>query len=324
MPYAILRFEKRKGGPATAIEKHHERKKERYGSNPDIDRERSHLNYHLVQPGLQYYGEIQTRIEKAQKENPKLKVRKDSVKFIDTIITATPEFLAGLPEDRVRFYFEHALAFLKREIGEENIFSAVVHMDEHNPHMHICFVPLTKDKRLSAKEVMGGRDKLIEWQDKFHDHMSAEFPELERGQAAAATKRKHIPTWLYKQAHRLTDEMTEIRTEIENIGTFNAGKQKEKVLKLLMDWYPRINAFESKLKPYDEQLKILRENQSVYRSETERAQWALQKERQEGQSLIYELQEYQDFISSIPPELLDELKSRYVQQGQQETLTLKQ
>jgi len=41
MPYAIMRFEKRKGGPATAIEKHHERTKERYGSNPDIDRERS-------------------------------------------------------------------------------------------------------------------------------------------------------------------------------------------------------------------------------------------------------------------------------------------
>ena len=317
MPYAILRFEKRKGGPATAIEKHHERTKERYSSNPDIDRERSHLNYHLVQPLLQYYGEIQTRIEKAQKENPKLKVRKDSVKFIDTIITATPEFLAGLTEDRVQFYFEHALAFLKCEIGEENIFSAVVHMDEHNPHMHICFVPLTKDKRLSAKEVMGGRDKLVEWQDKFHDHMSAEFPELERGQAAAATKRKHIPTWLYKQAHRLTDEMTEIRTEIENIGTFNAGKQKEKVLKLLMDWYPQINAFESKLKPYDAQLKILKENESAFRFETERAQWALQKERQEGQSLIYELREYQDFISSIPPELFEELKQRY-EMGQQQ------
>jgi chromosome segregation ATPase len=148
--------------------------------------------------------------------------------------------------------------------------------------------------------------------------MSAEFPELERGQAAAATKRKHIPTWLYKQAHRLTDEMTEIRTEIENIGTFNAGKQKEKVLKLLMDWYPQINAFESKLKPYDAQLKILRENESAFRFETEQAQWALQKERQEGQSLIYELREYQDFISSIPSELLEELKQRYEMSQQQQ------
>lgn len=79
MPFAIMRLKKRKGGPATAIEKHHERKTERYGSNPDIDRERSYLNYHLIEPRLQYYGEIQTRIEKAQKGNPKSKVRKDSV-----------------------------------------------------------------------------------------------------------------------------------------------------------------------------------------------------------------------------------------------------
>ncbi len=72
MPYAILRFEKRKGGPASALEKHHERKKEQYASNPDFD---------------------------------------------------------------------------------------------------LCFVPLTKNNRRSAKEVMGNRNKLIEWQDKFHDYM---------------------------------------------------------------------------------------------------------------------------------------------------------
>ena len=77
MPYAILRFEKRKGGPASALEKHHERKKERYASNPDIDQERTHLNYHLVEPRQKYYGEIQSRIEKAQRKNPKCKVRKD-------------------------------------------------------------------------------------------------------------------------------------------------------------------------------------------------------------------------------------------------------
>ena len=51
MPYAIMRFEKRKGGPASAIEKHHERKKPRYASNPDVDTDRSHLNYHLVEIG---------------------------------------------------------------------------------------------------------------------------------------------------------------------------------------------------------------------------------------------------------------------------------
>ena len=111
MPYAIMRFEKRKGGPASAIEKHHERKKERYASNPDVDTDRSHLNYHLIQPQHKYYAEIQSRIEHAQRENPKCKVRKDSVKFIDTIVTATPEYLDHLPPEQVRRYFERALDF---------------------------------------------------------------------------------------------------------------------------------------------------------------------------------------------------------------------
>lgn len=311
MPYAILRFEKRKGGPASALEKHHERKKERYASNPDIDGSRSHLNYHLVEPRLKYYGEIQTRIEKAQRENPKCKVRKDSVKFIDTIVTASPEFLAAMKPEGVRRYFQRALKFLQQEVGTENIFSAVVHMDERNPHMHLCFVPLTKDNRLSAKEIMGGRDKLVQWQDKFHDFMAEEFPQLERGQSAAVTKRKHVPTWLYKQAHQLTGEMKQIRKEIKNIGTLNAGKQREKILKLLMDWYPQVNAFEAKLRPYDVQLKIMEQNETILRQNKQRAQWLQQQERQEKESLLYELREYQDFIESIPEDVFEELQQKY-------------
>lgn len=311
MPYAILRFEKRKGGPASALEKHHERKKERYASNPDIDSSRSHLNYHLVKPRLKYYGEIQTRIEKAQKENPKCKVRKDSVKFIDTVVTASPEFLAAMKPEEVRRYFERALKFLQKEVGAENIFSAVVHMDERNPHMHLCFVPLTKDNRLSAKEIMGGRDKLVQWQDRFHDFMAEEFPQLERGQSAAVTKRKHVPTWLYKQAHQLTGEMKQIRKEIKNIGTLNAGKQREKILKLLMDWYPQVNAFEAKLRPYDAQLKIMKQNETILRQNEQQAQWLQQQERQEKESLLYELREYQEFIESIPEDVFAELKRQY-------------
>lgn len=321
MPYAILRFEKRKGGPASALEKHHERKKNQYASNPDIDRERSHLNYHLVEPTLKYYSEIQTRIEKAQRKNPKCKVRKDSVKFIDTIVTATPEYLASLPPDKVRRYFERALEFLQQEVGAENIFSAVVHMDERNPHMHLCFVPLTKDNRLCAKEVMGGRDKLIQWQDKFHDYMAQEFPQLERGQAAAVTKRKHVPTWLYKQAHRLSDEMVQIQKELKNIGALNAGKQREKILALLTKWYPEVNAFEAKLKPYDEQIRTLEQRARELRGDAERAQWRTEQEHQENLSLIHELREYQDFIDSIPEDVLAELRQRYEMEQEQQKFT---
>ena len=75
MPYAILQFAKMKGGPAKSLEAHHERKKTKYYSNPDIDESRSQDNYNIIAPQHAYYYEIQSRIEKA-----KCKVRKDSVK----------------------------------------------------------------------------------------------------------------------------------------------------------------------------------------------------------------------------------------------------
>ena len=48
--HAILRFEKHKGHPAGPLEAHHERKKEQYASNPDIDTSLSKYNFHIVKP----------------------------------------------------------------------------------------------------------------------------------------------------------------------------------------------------------------------------------------------------------------------------------
>ena len=50
MAYAILRFAKHKGGASKALSAHHERTKEVYASNPDIDKNRTIQNYHLVTP----------------------------------------------------------------------------------------------------------------------------------------------------------------------------------------------------------------------------------------------------------------------------------
>ena len=100
MPYAILRFAKMKGGPARALEAHHERKKEKYRSNPDVDTARSNRNYHVITPQTSYYHEIQSRIEKSG-----CKVRQDSIKFVDTIITASPEFFKTHSAKDVKKFF---------------------------------------------------------------------------------------------------------------------------------------------------------------------------------------------------------------------------
>lgn len=105
--YAILRFEKHKGTPARALESHHERQKEKYASNPDIDTSRSKYNFHIVKPEGRYYHFIQKRIEEAG-----CRTRKDSTKFVDTLITASPEFFKGKSPKTVQAFFQRAGDFL--------------------------------------------------------------------------------------------------------------------------------------------------------------------------------------------------------------------
>ena len=70
MPYAILRFQKRKAGGVAACERHNERKKEAYKSNPDIDMERSKNNYHLIAPPkYTYKKEINRMVRKTCFQN---------------------------------------------------------------------------------------------------------------------------------------------------------------------------------------------------------------------------------------------------------------
>ena len=156
--YAILRFAKYKGAPAGAIEAHHERSKESYASNPDIDTGRSKHNFHIIEPQGKYRQQIDGRIKESG-----CKTRKDSTRFVDTLITASPEFFKGKRMSDAKAFFTEAANFLSRRVGRQNIISAVVHLDEKTPHMHLTFVPLTLDNRLSAKDILGNRASLSRW-----------------------------------------------------------------------------------------------------------------------------------------------------------------
>ena len=99
--HAILRFEKHKGNPARPLEAHHERQKDQYASNPDIDTSRSKYNFHIVKPEGRYYHFIQSRIEQAG-----CRTRKDSTRFVDTLITASPEFFKGKSPKEIQPFFQ--------------------------------------------------------------------------------------------------------------------------------------------------------------------------------------------------------------------------
>ncbi len=160
--HAILRFLKHKGPAIGQIEAHDERTKEEYASNPDIDRSRSKYNFHIVEPQGKYRRSVEQQIRESG-----CRTRTDSVRMVEALITASPGFFKGKKKAEIKEYFEFALQFIEKHQSKETIISAVVHMDEKTPHMHLCFVPLTKDGRLCAKEIIGNKKKLTWWQDEF-------------------------------------------------------------------------------------------------------------------------------------------------------------
>ena len=145
--HAILRFAKHEAGPAGALEAHHERTKEKYASNPDIDISKSKDNFHIIQPTQKYRKEIDTRIRAAG-----CRTRRDSTMFVDTLITASPEFFTGRSKKEVQAYFTEAVAFMEKKVGRGNIFSAVVHMDEKTPHLHLRFTPPHHGGRAAVRQ----------------------------------------------------------------------------------------------------------------------------------------------------------------------------
>lgn len=305
MPYPIFRMEKCKGGRIAAMNKHHERTKERYKSNPDIDASRTHLNYHLIQPKQLYKQEVDSRIEKAG-----CKTRKDSVRMIDVLIGATPEFLNKLPEAEIHEYFSRALDFLKQEIGEQNIFTAIVHRDERTQHMHVCFTPITKEGRLSTRIIFGGRAGLVGWQDRFHACMSERWPELERGQSAALTRRKHLPVQLFKQAKRLEAQMEPIRAAIDDITVFNAGRKKEEALALLSKWLPYAEAFTEMVRRNEDRFKVLEAENKGLEQQIERKTELLDEAFVDVAGLRETAEKQRKLLDKLPPDVLKELRNQ--------------
>ena len=206
MPYAILRFAKKKAGAVAACERHNERKKEKYVSNPDIEMDRTADNYHIVKPKNFTYNKACKQLIKERG----CKERENSIRMVETLITASPEFLAELSLQEQREYFTRAVNFMADKIGSRNIISAVVHMDERTPHMHLSFCPITEDGRLSAKEILGNQKKLSQWQTDFHECMVDRWPQLQRGESAMVTGRKHIPVYLYKMGQHLINSMKKL------------------------------------------------------------------------------------------------------------------
>ena len=309
--YAILRFAKYKGPEIGHIESHNERTKEKYASNPDIDTSRSHLNFHLVSPERKYRAEAEKQIAAAG-----CRTRSDSVRMVEALVTASPEFFKGKKKSEVKAYFTVALDFIQKHQSKDTIISAVVHMDEKTPHMHLCFVPLTEDKRLSAKEIVGNKKKLTWWQDEFWKHMVGKYPDLERGESASGTGRTHIPPRLFKEAVHLNRMKDQIMAILNDSNPFNKKSKAEELETLLDKYVPGVEAMRTKLKKYDKTYKELTAENAELEKELNSASRESIQKKLEIQRKLSELDELRRTMDSIPDAIIREYTERkYVHHG---------
>ena len=309
--YAILRFAKYKRPEIGRIEAHDERTKEKYASNPDVDTSRSRLNFHLVKPHRSYRAEAEKQIAGAG-----CSARKDSVRVVETLITASPEFFANKKPKEVKEFFAYALEFIQKKQSPETIISAVVHVDEKTPHMHLCFVPLTEDKRLSAKDIIGNKKKLTQWQDDFWKHMVKKYPDFERGESASETGRTHIPPRLFKEAVRLNRQKDKIAQLLLEITPLNAKKKSMEIEAILDDYIPSVEKLMTRMKKAGSTVKELKKEIAALEQELDgskasvQQQLELAKKLQEFEALQQTVKDLEDEIAAIPTEIREKYNTK--------------
>lgn len=197
MSYAIVRNEKLTRDEAKGRYVHNERKTKGH-TNKDIDPERTHLNYYFKRNELSYIKEFdKLRTEKDLKGH----IKSNSIIMCEMIFTSEKEFFENVGEQETKRYFEESYRFIcnYKNLGEENIISAVVHLDEGTPHMHLVFVPVvhTKDKegneidKICSRDFWKGRDSYRTLQNNFYDYITSKGFGLERGIEIEETGAKH-------------------------------------------------------------------------------------------------------------------------------------
>lgn len=170
-----LHFEKYRY-PSPGLQRHNERKPGQKHSNKNIRADKTTNNIFLKKPdGLSITQRVNNRIKDGYKKEKG--IRSDAIKLIEATVQLGGE-IGQADEWKQILVLEHAYEELKKIYGEENIVSAVIHVDETTPHLHMDFVPLTKDGRLSARDVLGNKGKMKKTQENYLKSMQERFPEL--------------------------------------------------------------------------------------------------------------------------------------------------
>lgn len=256
--FCIMRTEKRKRTDLSGIQKENTRTATEYNNkvSPGMD-----IFNVVLKESNNWLQDIDNEIKAAG-----AKTRSNSVLALDTIYTASPQFFQERTNAENDKFFQDCLKFHESHFG--HIISAVVHYDETTPHLHVISVPLTKDNRLSARDVIGNKSRMSKTQDAFFEQVGRGYG-LERGiHMDGQEKKEHISA----QEHELREIRRQIARGQEELG---AIEHSEETARTRAQEYRRTAA---KLQKEVEQLQEERNSQHKSLLKLTEAKYKAQKE----------------------------------------------
>ena len=240
MGYAVLHLEKAKGTDSR-MSAHIERT-----VHPkNADRTRTHLNRELVQFPEGVRNRTQAIAHRVETAGIRRKVGTNQVRAIRVLLTGSNRDMKQIEADgRLDDWCNDSLQWLRETYGEQNLVSAVLHMDEKTPHIHATVIPIVtgerrkagqeeqngkkkyrkknpQDVRLCADDVMA-RHRLKHYQDTYAQAMNKYG--LQRGVDGSLAR--HISTMQYYK--QLVEQQDSMQENIENL----LGLEEEAMKKL--------------------------------------------------------------------------------------------
>ena len=240
MGYAVLHLEKAKGTDSR-MSAHIERT-----VHPkNADRTRTHLNRELVQFPEGVRNRTQAIAHRVETAGIRRKVGTNQVRAIRVLLTGSNRDMKQIEADgRLDDWCNDSLQWLRETYGEQNLVSAVLHMDEKTPHIHATVIPIVtgerrkagqeeqngkkkyrkknpQDVRLCADDVMA-RHRLKHYQDTYAQAMNKYG--LQRGVDDSLAR--HISTMQYYK--QLVEQQDSLQENIENL----LGLEEEAMKKL--------------------------------------------------------------------------------------------
>jgi hypothetical protein len=225
------------------------------GSGKEIDRsfipenanpELTHLNQEIVSHHGDLHKAVEDRIEEGY--TGKTTIRKDAVKSITLILSGSHDDMKAIEKaGNLDKWVKANHDFLSERYGSKNIASLYLHRDETTPHLHATIVPLTKDGRLSAKELIGGKAGLRKFQTDYAEEMKP-FG-LNRGLEGSLAKHEDVKQYYARVNAPLANS---IEYSPNMLGMVSEKKVREIVTPLLQ----KASEQQERLKGFDNMVQV--------------------------------------------------------------------